>query len=155
MTDYLIVALAGVVGTAAMTAYLYLISYITHKQTKVIKVLGTMVTNNTNADGSLSEKRSPIIIGTLIHYLIGIAFAITYLALWRAGIASPDWASAIILGAINGLVGSAGWFVFLSVHKNPPRIPLIFYLFHIFLAHIVFSITTTFTFNLIKSAFSY
>ena len=58
---------AGIGGTAVMTAFIYLLSYITHKRLKVVKILGTMLTFQTTPDKETSEHSSAIVVGLLGH----------------------------------------------------------------------------------------
>jgi hypothetical protein len=146
--------IAGIAGTLAMTAFLYLLTFITHKQMKVVKILGTMLTNNTQPGGKLSESKTTIIVGAIGHYSVGISFAIVYLILWHFGIGKPDFVNALIFGGVSGIAAIGIWYGFVAVHPNPPDIPLKSYLLTIFLGHFVFALTEFYTYlaldNLVK-----
>lgn len=133
------VFLQGIAGTAVMTAALYLISYFTSDRFKVVKILGTMLTLQTTPEKGLSDKPSAITVGLIAHYLVGIGFAAIYEQLWSQEITAPTFVNTTLLGFINGIVGAIVWKIFISVHPNPPRIPLRSYLVAIILGHVFFA----------------
>ena len=143
------VILASLAGTAAMTAFLYLLSYATHRVMKVIKILGTMLLFRTQPDGSLSDAFSTKVVGTIAHYGVGAFFAVMYLALWDSGLGLVSASWSFLFGLANGIVGMFAWYFFFLVHPNPPRIKLKTYLLTLIVAHIVFAFITFYTYYLI------
>lgn len=142
MTSYLTAAIAGIGGTALMTGFVYFIAYITGNDFKVVKILGTMLTNRTHPDKTTDGTLHAIIPGMMAHYLIGIFFAIIYAFLWSSGIGSPTLGSSLIFGALNGLFAMGFWYGFLRLHPNAPAIKLPTYLFIIGIGHLFFSTGT-------------
>ena len=145
----LYVILAGLAATAAMTAFLYILSHLTHRVMQVIKVLGTMITNRTQPDGSLSDAVSTKVIGTIAHYTAGALFAIVYLALWdsEVGFITASW--GLLFGLAHGLIGMVIWYFFFLVHPKPPLIRLKTYLSTQIAAHIVFGFVVTYVYYLL------
>jgi hypothetical protein len=88
---------AGIGGTAVMTAFIYLLSYITKKRLKVVKILGTMLTFQTTPDKQTSEHSSAIVVGIIGHYLVGIIFSLIYYWLWTNGIGKPDFIAVLYM----------------------------------------------------------
>ncbi|WP_242926862.1 hypothetical protein [Pontibacter vulgaris] len=142
--------IAGLAGTAAMTAFLYLLSYITHRVMKVVKTLGTMLLFRTQPDGGLSDATSTKVVGTIAHYAMGVFFAIIYLALWDSGVGMITASWSILLGFAHGIAAMLIWYSFFLVHPKPPIIMLKTYLLTIIFAHIVFGFVTTYTFYLLS-----
>lgn len=142
-------ALAGLAATAAMTAFLYLLSLLTHRVMKVIKILGTMLTNQTQPDGTLSDSISTKVTGTIAHYAVGFFFAIIYLALWDSGVGLMSAAWGLLFGLAHGIVAMLVWYFFFMVHPNPPIIKLKTYLLTLVAAHLVFGLVATYTFYLL------
>lgn len=140
---------AGIAGTAAMTAFLYLLSFLTHRVMKVVRILGTMLLDRTHADGSLSELTGTKVAGTLAHYATGIFFAVIYLALWNSGVGLITASWGVLFGLAHGLVAMVIWYFFFMVHPRPPLITLKTYLTTLVFAHIVFGLVTTYTFYLL------
>lgn len=140
MTYYLTAAIAGIGGTAFMTGFVYLIAYITGRNYKVVKILGTMLTNRTH----------PVKTGMIAHYLIGVFFAIIYAWLWNRGIGSPALSDSLIFGALNGLFAMGFWYCFLMFHPNAPAIKLPDYLFVIGPGHLFFSTGTALCFSVLS-----
>ncbi|AKD03340.1 hypothetical protein POKO110462_16875 [Pontibacter korlensis] len=141
--------LAGIAGTAAMTAFLYLLSFITHRVMKVVCILGTMLLNRTQPDGSLSELTSTKVAGTIAHYGVGVLFALIYLALWSSGVGLPTASWGLLFGLAHGLVAMVVWYFFFMMHPNPPLITLRTYLTTLIFAHIIFGFVATYTFYLL------
>lgn len=137
--------LGGLAGTAAMSAFLYLLSFATHRVMKVIKILGTMLTNRTQPDGSLSDAVSTKVYGTAAHYLMGIIFALFYLALWNSGVGLVNASWGFLFGLAHGLFAMFLWYLFFLVHPRPPIIALRTYLVTLIFAHIVYGMVLTYT----------
>ena len=147
MAQFVIIP-AGIAGTAFMTLFLYLLTPLMHRQLKVVKVLGTMLTNQTTPNGELSERPMAIWVGGTVHYLIGIMFTFCYYFLWRSGIGKPDLSSGAVFGFVTGLFGIAVWRVFFWVHPNPPRtVSLPSYLLSLLIAHVVFGVFAHLTYS--------
>lgn len=128
---------------------MYLLTLITDRAMKVVKILGTMITFKTTPGGGLSDSSLAIMSGFIAHCLIGICFAVCYLLLWRRGIGSPDFVYALLFGFVNGLAGLLLWRVLFAVHPDPPGIALKPYLISLLIAHIVFAIVVVYTFRLL------
>lgn len=134
------IILAGIFGTALMTLFMYMLSLVTHDRFKVVKILGTMLTFQTTHSKGLSDRPSAIMVGTLTHYLIGIGFAFIYSWLWSTNIVEKNFFEITVLGFVNGMVGAAGWKIFISIHPNPPNLRLRSYLLAIVLGHVFFAV---------------
>ncbi|TXK37414.1 hypothetical protein FVR03_15505 [Pontibacter qinzhouensis] len=145
----LYISLAGLAATAAMTAFMYLLTVLTKRVMKMIKILGTMLTNQTQPDGSLSGSIRASVTGTVVHYAIGILFAIGYLALWDSGVGAPTAAWGFLLGLGHGLLAMAGWYFYFMLHPQPPLIALRPFLLSLIFAHTVFGIVASYVFYLL------
>ncbi|MCK8492196.1 MULTISPECIES: hypothetical protein [Spirosoma] len=144
------IILAGVAGTAIMTAFMYGMTFVTKRVMKVVKILGTMLTFRTSPDGKLSDTPRAISIGIIAHYAIGVLFAFIYNSLWSRGVGRPDFESGIWLGIGSGVAAIAFWYSFFAIHPNPPAISLKHYLVTLFLAHIVFTYGVILAYNFLK-----
>ncbi|MFT2008898.1 hypothetical protein ACMA1I_09510 [Pontibacter sp. 13R65] len=143
------ITLAGLGATAAMTAFMYLLTLLTKRTMKVIKILGTMVTHQTQPDGSLSGSMSSAIAGTLAHYALGILFALGYLAFWHSDVGAPTAAWGALFGLAHGLLAMAGWYFYFMLHSQPPVIALRTYLLSLIFAHIIFGIVVSYVYYLL------
>ncbi|RIJ36941.1 hypothetical protein [Pontibacter oryzae] len=146
---FLDAVVAGIIGTAAMTAFLYLLSFITHRVMKVVRILGTMLLNRTQPDGSLSQLAGTKVAGTIAHYAIGIFFAVIYLALWDSSVGLPTASWGLLFGLAHGLIAMLAWYLFFMVHPHPPLITLKVYLITLVFAHIVFGFFASYTYYLL------
>ena len=136
-----VIAASGIVGTAVMTLFMYLMTFITDKVMKVTKILGTLITCQTTDDRGLSESKTAITTGIIAHYIIGIAFVFCYHILWSLGVGQPDFLNGLILGFASGILAVIFWFTFFAVHPFPPDVDLKSYLVTLFLAHFVFALS--------------
>jgi riboflavin transporter FmnP len=142
------IILASLIGTTAMTLFMYGMTFLTDRVMKVVKILGTMLTFQTTADGHLSDNPVAIGIGLIAHYLIGIAFGFCYYELWHQGIGEPTIIFGVVAGFISGLIGMLIWRIFFALHPKPPMtVPLQSYLFTLLAAHIVFGVTVVLTYQ--------
>jgi hypothetical protein len=140
--------IAGLVGTAVMTLFMYGMTFLTDRVMKVIKILGTMLTFQTTAKGGLSDSSWSIMVGTIAHYVVGLSFALVYYEIWRAGLGEPNLRFGVIAGFISGLVGILGWRVYFALHPRPPQIvPLKSYLITLLAAHVVFGVSVALTYR--------
>ena len=136
---FFIISLSGIAGTALMTLFLYLLTLVTQRQLKVVKILGTLITNQTTPQGGLSNSPLAIWTGIVAHYLVGILFAFCYYFLWNLGIGAPTIPSGMVFGFVSGLFGIAIWTMVFHFHPNPPHnVSLKVYLPALVMAHIVF-----------------
>ncbi len=145
-THFLITVLAGIIGTIAMTAFMYMFSAITNKDTKVLQILGSMVTGTTR-----EYSKEAIVAGTLGHFSVGVLFSFAYFLLWNWGVFQINLTDSIILGAISGIVAMAVWKGYFWLHQHPPRVHLGYYLIALFIAHIIFGMVTVFAFDMMIS----
>jgi hypothetical protein len=141
--------IGGILGTLLMTLFSYFIAYITHKPTKVVKVLGTMLTNQTTPEGGLSNKLSAILIGILAHYLVGIGFTFIYFYLWPNRDSEASFFQSLLFGFLCGVFGIIVWKIFFLLHPNPPEISLPVYLLNILIGHLFFGIGIFITYKFI------
>lgn len=135
MRDFAIIIISGIVGTWFMTGAMYLLSAMTGKNYKVVRILGTM----------LSDR----IMGIVLHYLIGIFFAFIYFYLWQTKVLEHDLPSSIIFGSFAGMIAMIFWTSFIHLHPAPPPLPVVTYVLAIGLAHIIFSLGIYLVYNIV------
>ncbi|EPR69133.1 DUF6789 family protein [Cyclobacterium qasimii] len=143
---FLITLLSGIAGTIAMTLVMYLYSSLSNHFTKVIHILGSMISGESNFTNP--EKRV-LLLGTLAHFGVGIIFSFSYFLLWNWGIFRINFQDAVLIGAASGVLAVIVWKSYLSLHSKPPKISQLHYFIALFLAHIVFGIVSVNVFQLI------
>ncbi|HTF27241.1 MAG TPA: hypothetical protein VK625_00275 [Flavitalea sp.] len=136
----LIVAAAGMTGTTVMTAFMLIMSGITHRQLNVIRVLGSMLTFKTSRAGTVSRDPIATAVGIIVHYFVGFLFTAIYLWLWNHDIIGTSIISTALLGFMTGLAAISVWIIFFALHPRPVRVPLTLYLTCIFIGHIFFAV---------------
>ena len=135
-----IVAAAGMTGTTIMTAFMLVTSGITGRQLNVIKVLGSMLTFKSTRAGTVSGDPAAVVVGLVVHYLVGFLFTGIYVWLWNHNLVSTNIISTVLLGFITGLVGASVWIIFFALHPRPVRVPLTIYLTCILIGHVFFAV---------------
>jgi len=133
--------LAGIAGTAIMTGFVYLLSLLAHKNWRVIHVLAAVLSGPRLQVQPLPYTRGQLVMAGIVHYAIGILFAIAYRKLVDAGIASYSFASAALYGVAIGVLAMLVWRLTFALRYKPPGVQLSSYLPVIGSGHILFSLT--------------
>jgi hypothetical protein len=131
--------IAGIAGTLAMTLFMRLASVVTGFNFHVPSILGTMLTFDTKPSGATSDSPRSLISGYVLHYIIGILFALIYQQAWLKEHIST-FGTALFFGAVAGLVGVIFWATALKWHPRAPSVNRRQYLVFIFLGHLVFAL---------------
>lgn len=123
----------GIVATGLMTLFVN----ISGKPVNVPRILGTMLLGTTGPGRKVDRATRTCVVGTLSHYFIGILFAVVFnLLLLQFQI--PAILYSIVFGIAAGLVAVCVWKLFITLHPNPPLIPVQFFP-SIFMGHIILS----------------
>ena len=144
--NFIVAVLAGIIGTIAMTLTMYFYSYILGRNTKVIHVLGTMLTGGEESE---ENHKKSFVAGCFGHFGVGVLFSFAYFLLWNWGIFRINFADSIWVGILSGFVAIFTWMTYFKLHRSPPNISLIHYSIALFLAHIFFGIVTVNIFHII------
>ncbi len=104
---------AGLIGTAIMTMLMYSAPMMGMPKMDIMGMLGTMVT---------PRKETATGLGLVIHFMMGVIFALIYAFLWRLGIGSATWLWGLIFGAVHGVIAIVMMPMMLRMHPRPPVI---------------------------------
>ena len=85
--------IAGMAGTVVFTVIMLLAPRMGMPDMDIVGMLGTMF----NKEGNRT-------LGWIMHFMMGIIFALIYAALWAAGIGAPTAVWGLIFGAVHWLV---------------------------------------------------
>lgn len=140
-----IILLAAFAATSLMTAFSYLVSEGFRELYKEPVLLQYLMTRfNFGITGNWK-----VIAGWTIHYIIGLIFVLIFHFLWKSGYFEITWLTGLIYGAIIGIVGIGGWVVMFILSNYKPRIDFKGYYFQLFIAHLVFAMTTVFIYKIL------
>lgn len=145
--------IGGIAGTLLMTLFMDVASLVTRYNFHVPSILGTMVTMETKPSGQVSDSIVSKIWGYILHYTIGIFFALLYQNLLQDGIMPDSYGYALLFGTMAGLAASIFWYLFLRLHPLSPVVRLPLYILFIFLGHLVFATGMNITFKLLAQIF--
>lgn len=81
--------------------------------------------------------------GWILHYAIGLCFVVEYHIIWVKDIAPISPLSALLLGAISGVIGIISWIIIFKMTHHQPPIDFRGYYIQLFFAHIIFAIVAT------------
>lgn len=146
---FLITVFSGIVATFIMTMVMYTYTALSNHFTKVIHLLGTMISGNQSFH---SPSKSTLILGTIAHFAVGIIFSMSYYLLWNWGVFEINFADSVIIGALSGIVAIVVWKSYLKLHQFQPEISQIHYFIALFIAHIVFGIVSVNLFLMITDS---
>jgi len=86
--------------------------------------------------------------GWLAHYFIGLAFVLSYEAIWRYTDVEFGWISGLLLGVASGFVGIVFWHMMYRLPDKKPVVPLNQYYLQLFFGHIIFAVAVVVAFTL-------
>lgn len=135
---------ASVAAIFLMTAFSYAVSAAAREVYKEPLLL-SYVLSRLHIVTTLSNK---IILGWLVHFLIGVFFVITYHIIWQNGVLEISRVSSIILGICSGIIGILGWMLLFTIIPNKPDIDYKGYYIQLFIAHIIFAVTAFLVYRL-------
>jgi hypothetical protein len=128
--------ISGIAGTAAMTLFTSLVFRASNRPYSVVKILGNMLQfrNPTFILQKVPTKFYQL--ATVVHYTIGIVFAIGYYYLIHAT-ENQTVTGAVLYGIVIGVIAIVGWRLFFELHPGPPAVNLLLYLATIGIGHII------------------
>ncbi len=90
--DILSAVISGLVGTVAISAVMAMAPLMGMPKMDIVGMLSTMF-------GKPNK-----VLGWIMHFMMGVVFALIYAFLWSIGIGSAGWLSGLIFGAVHWLV---------------------------------------------------
>ncbi|HEX9389511.1 MAG TPA: DUF6789 family protein [Anaerolineales bacterium] len=84
--------IAGVPGTIAISSVMAMAPMMGMPKMDIVDMLSTMF------------GRPNRLIGWMMHFMMGIVFALIYILLWSAGVGSPTWVNGLIFGGVHWLI---------------------------------------------------
>lgn len=147
LNTFFFTIVSGLAATIAMTIVMYLYASLSQANTKVIHILGSMLTGH----GKIPEydKNKVLTTGALVHTFIGVLFSLAYFLLWNWGIFEITFFDSLIIGALSGIFAIVVWKTYFLVHQNPAKVSLLHYFIALFISHIVFGLVAVHVFSLI------
>ncbi len=83
---------AGFIGTVVISMVMAMAPKMGMPKMDIVGMLGSML-------GKPNR-----MLGWMMHFMMGIVFALIYAFLWSLGVGSPTWLNGLILGAIHWLI---------------------------------------------------
>ena len=136
---FLELLLVSIAATSAMTWFSYAMSK-NFRELYKEPVLLSYAIDKMKIDLSTQAK---INWGWILHYAIGLCFVVGYHIIWVKDIAPISPLSALLLGAISGVIGIISWIIIFKMTHHQPPIDFRGYYIQLFFAHIIFAIIAT------------
>ena len=136
---FLELLLVSIAATSAMTWFSYAMSQ-NFRELYKEPVLLSYAIDKMKIDFSTQAK---INWGWILHYAIGLCFVVGYHIIWVKDIAPISPLSALLLGAISGVIGIISWIIIFKMTHHQPPIDFRGYYIQLFFAHIIFAIVAT------------
>lgn len=130
------IGISSIIATSVMTIFSYVVSS-SFRELYKEPILLSYCLSSFHISISNRVKR---ILGWLIHYTIGFIFVIGYHIIWNHRIMEIGWLSALILGAVSGIIGILSWLVIFKISKYEPNIDFKGYYLQLFFAHVLFGL---------------
>ena len=130
------IIITSIVATSIMTLFSYIISASARELYKE-PVLLTYILTSLKIEVSPQTK---IILGWILHYLIGLCFVLIYHWLWLYNVIAMSWPAAFILGIISGIIGILSWIFLFAIVPKKINIDFKGYYVQLFTVHIIFAI---------------
>lgn len=144
LSTILQILLSSIAATSVMTLFSYAVSASAREVYKEPLLLTYILTG-------LRLEISPnfkIILGWLLHYLIGLFFVIGYHIIWLNEFLMISWSISILLGIISGIIGIISWIILFEIIPQKPNIDFRGYYLQLFIAHILFAVTAFLVYKL-------
>ncbi len=136
---------AGIVATSVMTAFSYAMSKMEGENFKEPALLSLFVKRVTPVQNAFIN-----VSGWPVHYTLGCVWAGVYTSWIERLQKEGAWKQAILFGCFSGAVGVAVWKLIFQHHPRPPIIAYRKFYRQLFLAHILFALTLSKTYPLLK-----
>lgn len=125
----------GVIATAVMTLFTEVTFRAINRPYHVVRILANMLRFQ-HVTPVLNKPQPHMIVAIVLHYFIGVLFALGYLPLvsWF-----PDWSAtthALVYGVLIAFIAIGGWSLFFDLHPGPPQVNLRQYLITIGIGHL-------------------
>lgn len=143
------ILIASILATAVMTAFSYIVSESFKKLFKE-PVLLSYAIGRFHLNTSQNTER---VLAWLLHFAIGFMFVVSYHFIWKLEWLSFTFQTALILGALSGIVGIISWHFIFKFTNYQPRIPFKEYYLQLFIAHVFFGGTAYYTYLLLGDKF--
>jgi len=137
--DILAIFISGILATAVMTLFSYVVSNFKSKQFREPELLNSLISRSEIIKLEISKNH---ILGWGIHFMIGWFFAFIFSLIFEFIDFSAGIISGSILGLLAGFIGIFGWKVMFKLNRNPPDIDFSQFYLQLIIAHILFGITT-------------
>lgn len=85
--------IAGLVSTVVFTVILTMAPKMGMPKMDIVSLLGSMFSAKTN-----------LVLGWMMHLMMGVIFALIYAFLWSSGIGAATWTSGLVFGAVHWLI---------------------------------------------------
>lgn len=85
--------IAGLVSTVVFTVILMMAPKMGMPKMDIVSLLGSMFSAKTN-----------LVLGWMMHLMMGVIFALIYAFLWSSGIGAATWTSGLVFGAVHWLI---------------------------------------------------
>jgi len=147
MIEIIQILIASIFGTMVMTSFSY---YISERFKGLFKepVLLNLVVSSMRIELDPNRKSS---LGWMLHFVIGLLFAIIYHLIWKNSDFDPTWFCGLIFGMISGIIGIVSWHFLFKIGTNPPKIKFKEYYIQLFVAHILFALAVVLVYKIFTS----
>lgn len=132
-----------IAATSAMTLFSILLTVLTGKQFNEPFIIALLF----GKIGIDNLTQLQLVIGYILHYIIGLAFVLIFVFLLKKIKLEPSLITGAGYGFVIGIVGILSWMGIIILHPDPPSISYAAFYGQLLFAHIVFGITAAWTYR--------
>jgi hypothetical protein len=107
--DWIGIVVAGLVATAVITALMYAGPMMKMPRMDIAQMLGPM---------ALPVGNTAFATGMMVHFMMGVVFAIIYALVWLGLGIDPNWWTGLVFGAVHFAVAGLGMSAMPLLHKE-------------------------------------
>lgn len=142
------ILLAAVIGTSMMTLFSYYASNKWNSPFREPILLNKLIFRTS----SYKSETFPVLPGWILHYTVGLAFAVIFHFIWTFTPVTPSILTGAILGLAAGFIGIFGWHLMLSLHPDPPFKNSRKFYPHLLVAHIIYGMGAVSGYELVTTS---
>jgi hypothetical protein len=140
----------GIIGTATMSIFTFVSFLLLRKPYFIVRSLALILNFGKHASSRKKPAAAFYGLAIILHYGIGIFFSYAYLFFLNNLANEFSLLVTILFGALIGIVGIAGWKLFLLYHGDPLKFQLSIYFKVIWCGHLILALTIFYQFKTLR-----
>lgn len=134
--------MAAFIATSLMTLFSYSVALLSGQPFREPFLLAVLMDRFKASDATANR-----VLGWVLHYVLGLFFVLCFEMLLHMRWLFINWNSALIYGALIGVLGILGWKMLFRFTDKKPAMNYTGYYTQLFIAHVIFSLSMVGTYK--------